>query len=176
MSILESHYNYTSAISRINEVHPYYFRDLPMNFIYDHLGDFRIVKMANGSDMDWYLLHKRKNIVSRFFGLFTKEFIQWYVVCGCDVGAYGYYNYQTKTSANPQYHLMYTIPDFLRSYLGNTQYFSGVRDGYPRGSISKELDIRETLTNLKVSKEENLMHSITECSIVKDYELERAIK
>lgn len=173
--IIQDHVDYHMAISRINEINPRYFENLEVNFIYKHLENFRIVKIANGSDMNWYLLHKRTNIISRFFGLFTKTTFQWYVVCGCDRGSMGYYAFQADTACNPYSKFLHTIPDFLRAYLGNRQILRVDREGFPNGEILNELDIRATLTNLKMDKEADVFHSLAECAIFKEQFLDKTL-
>jgi len=61
---------------------------------------FKIVKHDNG---DYYILFKRKFLCFSF----------WTYMNGADRGAPGVYNYQIESSANPFFHIQYTIPEFL---------------------------------------------------------------
>lgn len=158
----------------INNAHS--FQNLPSRLFHDNVKNFRIVYMANGTDMGWYLLQKRTNIISKFFGLFTKTFIQWRVVCGCDRGAHGYYNYQACTTANAAAQLVHTLPEVLKAELGNRNMDSLQREGYPRGEITKELNIYKTIANCKFVKEKDIFHCVFENMIIKDYDLDKIIE
>jgi hypothetical protein len=174
MPILEEQMKYMENVNYLTN-NSHCFKNLPFRIFQDNINNFRIVYMANGTDCGWYLLQKRTNIVSRFFGLFTKTFIQWRVVCGCDMGAPGYYNYQAHTTANPAAQLLHTIPDVLKAELGNRNLESLHREGYPRGPITKEMDIYKTIVNCKFEKETDIFHCILENAIIKDYDLDACL-
>jgi hypothetical protein len=146
------------------------FKNLNHTTFHNNLKNFRIVKMENGTDSDWYLLQRKTGILSKLLRVFGYRW-EWRVVCGCDRAAWGQFNNQADTASNAIAHITSTIPEILKAYMGNRQIYRFDRDGYPRGEITKELDIYKTLLNCNFTEEKDVFHCIFESAIYKEKEI-----
>jgi len=145
----------------VNKIFEYHYEHIPFALIQKELPNFRIVRYSNGSDQNWYLLKKESIVGSilkktNFFcfrRIKAERVIKtnWYVVNRgeCHTGCHSSVIGEAQTSCNGIYHIIHSIPDFLRLYLGNKQTIPFHREGLPNGELLCELDIAATINNYK---------------------------
>lgn len=141
---------YKTSIDTITKLYDD-FKHIPKELLYSIPSNFRIVKMLNGRNTNWYLLRK-----SKFLGLFTN----WKICTSYDQGRL--YGCEEITCSNPVYLIIESIPDILRAYIGNRQIFNPRPIPYPRYGIQEEIDIKKELTISAIDTSKSLFDNINQ--------------
>lgn len=171
--MLEQHMNFCKNLKKIVDNYEC-FKNIDMKMLHNIHKNFKIVKILNGRDFNWYVLQKRNFIFFSLSKIFKSIKLGWYVSFGGDLKGSdrNFYYSNAITTTDPVTHLIHTIPNILRAYLENIQYDYD-RPGYPNGKIVKELKIYDTIANCKFNDETDLFHCLLENSIIDDYEINK---